>query len=83
VTGHHTTKVVAQLGLLFVRRVKLEQDNADGWSAHVMIYRLESKAAYQRYFDSTALTKFPRERQPFAYHLKMERDSGASDVRIP
>ena len=81
--GRHMAEVVAQPGFLFVRRVKLEQDSADGWSAHMMIYGLESKAALQRYFDSPAPARFAQERKPFEHHLRMERVFGAVDARIP
>jgi len=75
--------VVAQPGFLFVRRVKLEQASDDGWSAYMMIYGLESKAALQRYFDGPAQAKFAQERKPFEHHLRMERSSGAVDARVP
>lgn len=81
--GCHMGEVVAQPGFLFVRRVKLEQNSPDGWSAHMMIYGLESRAALQDYFNSAAPTKFAQERKPFEHHLRMERDFGAVDARIP
>ena len=81
--SRHMAEVVAHPGFLFVRRVKLEQESTDGWSAHMMIYGLESKAALQRYFDGQAPAKFARERKPFEHHLRMERDFGAIDARVP
>jgi quinol monooxygenase YgiN len=79
----HMAEVVAQPGFRFVRRVSLEQASDDGWSAHMMIYGLESKAALQRYVDGPAPAKFAQERKPFEHHLRMERASGAVDARIP
>lgn len=81
--GRHMAEVVAQPGFLFVRRVRLEQDAPDGWSAHMMIYGLDSKAALQRYFDSPAPARFALERKPFEHHLRMERVFGAVDARLP
>jgi hypothetical protein len=81
--SRHMAEVVAQPGFLFVRRVKLEQDSADGWSSHMMIYGLESKAALQDYFDGPAPAKFAHERKPFEHHLRMERDFGPVDASVP
>lgn len=81
--SRHMAEVVAQPGFLFVRRVRLEQAAADGWSAHMMIYGLESRAALQRYYDSPAPARFAEERKPFEHHLRMERVFGAVDARIP
>ena len=81
--NRHMAEVVAQPGFLFVWRVKLEQHAADGWSAHMMIYGLESQAALRRYFDGPAPAKFAQERKAFEHHLRMERDFGAIDARLP
>ena len=78
----HMAEVVANPGFLFARRVKLEQDSTDGWSAHMIIYGLESAAALRRYFDSPAPAKFAQERKPFEHHLRMERNFGAIDARV-
>ena len=79
----HMAEVVRQPGFLWVRRVRLAADASDGWSAHMMIYGLESEAALQAYFASPAPAKFALERKPFEHHLRMERDWGKVDYRIP
>ena len=59
----HMADMVALPGFLFVRRVKLEQDSADGWSGFMMIYGVESKTALQHYFDGPAPAKFAQQRK--------------------
>ena len=78
----HTAEVVAQPGFLGVRRVRLEEDAADGWHAYLMIYGLESREALMRYFESDAPKRYAQERKPFEQHLRTERAWGAIDFRI-
>ena len=53
----HMADMVALPGFLFVRRVKLEQDSADGWSGFMMIYGVEFEDGL------AALLRRPRARQ--------------------
>ena len=78
----HTAEVVAQPGFLSVRRVRLEEDAADGWHAYMMIYGLESREALLRYFESDAPKQYAAERKPFEHHLRTERAWGAIDFRV-
>jgi hypothetical protein len=79
----HMAEVVSQPGFLWVRRVRLATSSDDGWSAHMMIYGLASQASLERYFASPFPAKFAAERAPFEHHLRMERDWGHIDLRLP
>ena len=80
--GKHTAEVVAQPGFQSVRRVKLEENSADGWQAYMMIYGLESREALMRYFESDAPKRYAEERKPFEQHLRTERSFGEIDFKI-
>ncbi len=75
--GSHVKEVVSQPGFLWCRRLDLKHTDERGWSAHSMIYGIESKAAFDVYSANKALMdKFAREREPFAASLRMERFFG-------
>jgi hypothetical protein len=78
----HTAEVVAQPGFQSVRRVRLEEQAADGWQPYMMIYGLESRDALMRYFESDAPKRYAEERKPFEQHLRTERGWGDIDFRI-
>jgi hypothetical protein len=78
----HTAEVAAQPGFLSAHRVRLEEDAADGWHAHMMIYGLESREALMRYFASDAPKRFAEERKPFEHHLRTERAWGSVDFKV-
>jgi len=81
IEGGHIAEVMRQPGFLSVRRLKLAEPDATGWSAHAMIYGIESKADYDRYMAHQALhAKFAREREPFAGKLRIERFAGEVDL---
>jgi len=79
----HMAEVVAQPGFLWVHRVRLAQDADDGWTAHMMIYGLDSQRSLEAYFASPLPAKFATERKPFEHHLRMDRAWGAIDFRVP
>jgi hypothetical protein len=81
--SHHMADVVAELGFRCMRRVWLEHDAADGCYAYVMIYGLVSRQALHRYFDAPAPARQTRARKAVDHHIRMERDRGAIDARIP
>jgi hypothetical protein len=69
--GGHVAEVLRQPGFLWCKRIKL-----DG-GGHMMLYGIESRAAFEAYEANTALkTKFARERAPFEKHMRIERFSG-------
>ena len=77
----HIAEVMRQPGFLWVKRVKIAEADATGWSAHAMIYGVESKAHYDSYMANHALhSKFTREREPFATKLRIERFAGEVDL---
>jgi hypothetical protein len=76
----HMGEVMRQPGFLWVRRLKIPERDATGWSAHAMIYGIQSKAHYEQYMTNHALhTKFSKEREPFATKLRIERFAGEVD----
>jgi len=69
--GGHMAEVASQPGFLWCKRIRLQENN------HMMIYGIESKAAFDAYEANAALkAKFARERAPFEKHLKIERLAG-------
>jgi hypothetical protein len=81
IEGGHISEVMRQPGFLWVRRLKTPETDATGWSAHAMIYGIQSKADYERYMASHALhARFAREREPFAAKLRIERFAGEVDL---
>ena len=79
-TGH-VAEVMRQPGFVWMRRLRMAEKDATGWSAHAMIYGIESKAHYDRYMANQALhQKFAKERDPFAAKLRIERFAGEVDL---
>ena len=69
--GGHMAEVASQPGFLWAKRIRLE-DNA-----YLMIYGIESKAAFEAYESNSALkAKFAKERASFEKHMKIERFAG-------
>ena len=79
--GGHMAEVLRQPGFLWTRRLKVpEEDATGGWSAHCMIYGIESRVHYDRYMANRELhAKFAKEREPFATKLRIERFAGEVD----
>ena len=78
--GGHVAEVMRQPGFLWMRRLKMAEKDATGWSAHAMLYAIESRGHYERYMADQALhDKFARERKPFAAKLRIERFAGEVD----
>jgi hypothetical protein len=82
--GGHMAEVMRQPGFLWVRRLRLpEEDATGGWGAHAMIYALESREHYERYMANVQLhAKFAKEREPFAARLRIERFAGEVDFSL-
>jgi len=80
IEGGHVAEVMRQPGFLWMRRLKIPELDATGWSAHAMIYGIASKPDYERYMANEALhAKFSKEREPFAAKLRIERFAGEVD----
>ena len=79
--GGHVTEVLRQPGFLWMRRLKIAETDATGWSAHAMIYGIESRQHYEEYKANQALhARFAKERAPFAAKLRIERFAGEVDL---
>jgi len=79
--GGHMAEVLRQSGFLWVRRLRLAETDAAGWSAHAMIYGIDSRASYEKYMADRELhERFAREREPFAAKLRIERFAGDVDL---
>lgn len=75
--GGHMAEVVRQPGFLWCKRLRLAERDATGWSAHAMIYGIESRRHYEDYLANRELhARFNRERAPFAAKLRIERFAG-------
>ena len=72
--GGHMKEVASQKGFLWCKRIKT------GPQAFLMLYGIESKAAFDAYEGNQALKeKFARERAPFEKHMKIDRFHGEVD----
>jgi hypothetical protein len=69
--GGHAAEVAGQPGFLWCRRIN------GGNHSYMMLYGIESKAAFLAYEGNTALkTKFAKEREPFEKFMKIDRFHG-------
>jgi len=69
--GGHMKEVASQKGFLWCKRIKT------GPQAFLMLYGIESKAAFDAYEGNQALKeKFARERAPFEKHMRIVRFAG-------
>jgi hypothetical protein len=81
--GGHIAEVLRQPGFLSLRRLRIAEPDATGWSAHAMIYGIESRQFYEQYMANKPLhAKFAREREPFAAKLRIERFAGDVDFAV-
>jgi hypothetical protein len=81
--GGHIAEVMRQPGFLWVRRLRIAEQDATGWSAHAMIYAIESRAHFDQYQANAELhAKFAREREPFFAKLRIERFAGEVDFSL-
>jgi len=81
--GGHMAEVLHQPGFLWVRRLRIAEPDATCWSAHAMLYGIDSRASYERYLANQSLhTRFAREREPFATKLRIERFAGDVDFAL-
>ena len=75
--GGHAAEVAGQPGFLWCRRIKGENHT------FMMLYGIESRAAFLAYESNTALRKkFVEERAPFEKHMKIDRFHGELDFSI-
>ena len=73
--GGHMKEVASQKGFLWCKRIKT------GPHAYMMLYGIESKAAFDAYESNKALKeRFARERAPFEKHMRIERIAGEVEV---
>jgi len=81
--GGHMADVLRQSGFLWVKRLRIAETDAAGWSAHAMIYGIDSRASYEKYMADRELhERFAREREPFAAKLRIERFAGDVDLAL-
>jgi hypothetical protein len=81
--GGHMAEVVRQPGFLWCKRLRLGENDASGWSAHAMIYGIESRQHFEQYSANGELhARFAKEREPFAAKLRIERFAGEVDFAL-
>ena len=79
----HLAEVLRQPGFRWARRLRIAEPDATGWSAHAIIYGIDSRASYEKYMANQALhARFAREREPFATKLRIERFAGDADLAL-
>ena len=81
--GGHMAEVLRQPGFVWAKRLRIAEPDATGWSAHAMLYGIESRQDYDAYIANQRLhAKFNKEREPFATKLRIERFSGEVDFSL-
>ena len=76
--GGHAAEVVKQPGFLWCKRLKLE-----GQGAYMMMYGIESKAAFLAYENNASLKKkFFAERAQFEKFMRIERFHGEAELSL-
>lgn len=80
----HLADVVSQPGFHWAMRYRLAQADAEGWSAHAMIYGVDSVAALETYFDSAATKRYAQERVDLGIDnlLKIDRNWGSLENKV-
>lgn len=76
----HIGDVVALPGFLWARRCPLEESSEDGWSAHAMIYGLESMDRLRDYMASDAAKGFAKEREELGIDQLIRTDRSFGPV---
>ena len=74
--------VLALPGVLWGRKVALEQTDERGWDCHLLIYGFESRAALDAYLASDARTGFWNELKAFDDIHDGERMYGTVDFSL-
>ena len=76
--GGHMQNVVQQPGFLWARRYELSEADEEGWTAHAMVYGLQSQDDLDRFFTSDEVKAYAREREALGIQelLKMDRNWG-------
>jgi hypothetical protein len=75
-------EVIGQPGFLWARRIRLGQQDADGWAGSLLAYGLASEAALEAYLASPAREGFWRELEAFATVQRAERFWGSVDFAV-
>lgn len=79
----HMAAVLREPGMLWARRVALEQTDAQGWQGWLLIYALASRDALEAYLHSPAREGFWRELEPLADVVRSDRFWGSVDFAPP
>lgn len=82
--GGHLAEVMTLPGFLWVRRCRLEQTNAAGWTGYEMVFGLDSMASLNAYFHSDAIQRFAKEREAAGVNevVELERHWGEVDFSL-
>ncbi len=78
----HMPDVLALPGVLWGRKVALEQKDERGWDCHLLIYGFESRAALDAYLKGDARKGFWEELKAFDDIHSGERFFGAVDFSV-
>lgn len=72
-------EVVAETGILWARRVALQQFDEKGWTSYLPTYGIENQEALEQYLKSDARKHFWKEVQAFEEVHYSERFYGEID----
>ena len=78
----HMAEVVAEPGILWARRVMLDQADDRGWRSCLLLYGFDGRAALDAYVESPARERFWHELEGFRDIHYSDRFWGDVDVAI-
>ncbi len=78
----HIADVVGFPGILWARRVRLDEPADDGWDRYLVIYGFESRDVLARYHESELFLSFAEELKPFEGLFRLQRFFGQVDLEI-
>ncbi len=78
----HIADVVGFPGILWARRVRLDEPADDGWDRYFVIYGFESRDVLARYQESELFQSFAEEIKPFEGLFRLQRFFGQVDLEI-
>ncbi len=78
----HIAEMQKVSGVLWSRKIALEQADDDGWEGLLMVYGFEDRAALSHYLDSPVRNKFYEEMSEFKDVQRSERFYGEVDFKL-
>ena len=78
----HIADVTSFPGVLWARKVKLDEPAADGWERYFVVYGFASREVLAGYQASALFQSFTEELKPFEGLYRLQRFFGEVDLQI-